>query len=1004
VGVTSKIRALVVVVLLFIVASIAFSGTVSAAKNNDNNGTQPSGTPFTAIWDAINDLISRVTTLEETGGPQGPPGPQGPIGPEGPPGSPGPAGPQGSPGPEGPEGPQGDTGPQGPPGSPGPQGEIGPPGPTGPPGADGQDGAPGADGADGTSCTVTDNLDGSRTISCTDGTSATVSDGAPGADGADGLPGVDGTSCTVNDNGDGSKTISCTDGTSVIVSDGVQGPQGPPGTDTLGGLSCANGQVAKWNSATLNWECANDDSVAGGGGTVTQVDTGAGLTGGPITSTGTISVPNSGITNEMLQNDAIDITPGVGLSATPRLTLGETLFIDLTVVPTSHGGTGITGPNFAGEILRAVGPGVWESASLAPSDIPDLSSLYVDKTTTQTIGGQKTFLGTINAFGGVVANLFAGDGSLLTNLDPANIQPGTANIDILGNADTATSAISLADQGCTTDQIIKWDGTNWICSNDVDTDTLGNLIICNDGQVAKWSDLLGWICAVDDTGQAGQQGPAGLACWDLNGNGIGDLAEDINLDGNYDAQDCQGPPGITPEDLSALIARIEALENVLIGGEIPDVGWNRIFSVTSSGSSSGIGVDTNGNVVITGSYSGDVDFGNGTLSSVGGSTDIFVAKFSSDGSPMWSKSFGSNFPSEIGRDVVIDSNGDVIVIGSFNSPSIDFGGGSLTRVGGFDIFVVKLSGTDGSHIWSKSFGGIGNDGSSDVLIDNDGNLTLTGTFMENITFGGGNLTSAGSFDAYVVELSGVDGSHIWSKGFGGTGMDNPRGIAIDNNGNLAVTGSFGGSINFGGGALTSAGAKRDIFIAKLSGSDGSHIWSKRFGNTGFDGGGGVTFDNAGDVVLTGDFQNNVDFGGGTLTSNSGSQDIFVAKFSGLNGGHLWSLGLGSDQGDSGSSILVNQENGVIVMGTIGGEIEFNGNNLTHFGFNDIFLAKFSGVDGTPVDAKTYGGSSFDQVGDMIIDNDGNLIFTGTFRDSFNFGGILFSGSGPNILVAKFIGT
>ena len=68
-----------------------------------------------------------------------------------------------------------------------------------------------SDGADGTACTVADNGDGTKTISCEDGTSVVVSDGA------------DGTACTVADNGDGTKTISCEDGTSVVVSDGADG-------------------------------------------------------------------------------------------------------------------------------------------------------------------------------------------------------------------------------------------------------------------------------------------------------------------------------------------------------------------------------------------------------------------------------------------------------------------------------------------------------------------------------------------------------------------------------------------------------------------------------------------------------------------------------------------------------------------------------------------------------------------------------------------------------------
>ena len=85
-------------------------------------------------------------------------------------------------------------------------------GDTGPEGQAGTEGQPGSPGADGTSCTVEDNGDGTKTISCTDGMKVIVSDGSPG---------TDGTSCAVADNGDGTSTITCEDGTTVTVSDGA---------------------------------------------------------------------------------------------------------------------------------------------------------------------------------------------------------------------------------------------------------------------------------------------------------------------------------------------------------------------------------------------------------------------------------------------------------------------------------------------------------------------------------------------------------------------------------------------------------------------------------------------------------------------------------------------------------------------------------------------------------------------------------------------------------------
>jgi OmcA/MtrC family decaheme c-type cytochrome len=69
-------------------------------------------------------------------------------------------------------------------------------------------------GSDGASCTVVDNGDGTKTIACEDGTTVTVADGS------------NGTSCTVSDNGNGTKTIRCADGTTVTVADGGVVPPG----------------------------------------------------------------------------------------------------------------------------------------------------------------------------------------------------------------------------------------------------------------------------------------------------------------------------------------------------------------------------------------------------------------------------------------------------------------------------------------------------------------------------------------------------------------------------------------------------------------------------------------------------------------------------------------------------------------------------------------------------------------------------------------------------------
>jgi hypothetical protein len=82
-------------------------------------------------------------------------------------------------------------------------------------------------GQDGSSCTVSEDSAGNATITCEDGTVATVSDGQDGQDGQNGQDGQDGTSCTVTrDDAAGTTTISCEDGTVAVVEDGQDGQDG----------------------------------------------------------------------------------------------------------------------------------------------------------------------------------------------------------------------------------------------------------------------------------------------------------------------------------------------------------------------------------------------------------------------------------------------------------------------------------------------------------------------------------------------------------------------------------------------------------------------------------------------------------------------------------------------------------------------------------------------------------------------------------------------------------
>ena len=264
----------------------------------------------------------------------------------------------------------------------------------------------------------------------------------------------------------------------------------------------------------------------------------------------------------------------------------------------------------------------------------------------------------------------------------------------------------------------------------------------------------------------------------------------------------------------------------------------------------------------------------------------------------------------------------------------------MLSAGARDAFLVKYSAA-GAHVWSKRFGSTGQDSGSSVAVDASGNVFVAGTFNGSINLGGASLTSAGGVDIFVAKFS-ATGQHLWSKGFGGTSTDAVRGMAVDGVGDVVLTGQFLNTISFGGTALTSAGFE-DIFLAKLSGAAGDHLWSKRFGSDSTtDAGYGVAVDSAGDVAMTGFYGPSANFGGGIVIAQG--YDIFVAKYNSAGGyisARRYGDPAGQYEGQFGDAIAMSGGGSIYVTGHFVGTLTFGPGGQatsTQFGGNDGFLA------------------------------------------------------------------
>jgi hypothetical protein len=366
---------------------------------------------------------------------------------------------------------------------------------------------------------------------------------------------------------------------------------------------------------------------------------------------------------------------------------------------------------------------------------------------------------------------------------------------------------------------------------------------------------------------------------------------------------------------------------------------------------------------------------------VAGDEDCDGSAPSCAGSYFWSKSFG-DVADQKAADVATDAAGNVLVAGTFLT-AVDFGGGPLTNTGGSDVFVAKLD-PDGNHIFSQRFGeASGKSASFDVTdgaIDSAGNLLVTGRFLGTLDFGSGPLASTDNYDVFVMKLD-PDGNHVFTRSFSGLNVAQGRGVAADAAGNVYVVGSFQGMLDCGGGTLASAGSN-DIFVAKLD-PDGNHIFSKRFGDAATQDASSVVIDPAGNIVFVGSSYGAVDFGGGAV-ANAGQSDVFVVKLD-PDGNHILSKPFGDASFQAGTDINTDSAGNMLITGLFAGTIDFGGGALVESGGFDGFVAKLD-ADGNHIFSQRFGDSDEQQGRQVLADAAGNMILSGLFKGTVDFGG------------------
>ncbi|MDB6028990.1 MAG: hypothetical protein JWM68_5213 [Verrucomicrobiales bacterium] len=373
-------------------------------------------------------------------------------------------------------------------------------------------------------------------------------------------------------------------------------------------------------------------------------------------------------------------------------------------------------------------------------------------------------------------------------------------------------------------------------------------------------------------------------------------------------------------------------------------------------------------------------------------TATFLSGTANAASPgfRWVKTAGGT-GSEVSYDLAVDSQGNCLTAGYFNSTYFYWGNtllltNTVLTNAPMDCFVT-LCNSNGVVQWARKLGGAGDDRAFCAAVDAQGCCYVAGRFdSPNLSVGNITLTntaSNGRYSFFVAKLS-PTGVPLWArcpnKSFSSTAM----GLAVDASKNVYVTGSINGTNIIGGtNFVVSSTTASDVLLLKYDPS-GNLIWGQHPGGSNSDSGSDIAVDDAGSLYLSAAFRGtNVAFGSFVFSSPDRGfgelSDIVVAKYD-PNGTVLWANAFGGEYNEIARGIAVDAQHNCYITGdyqstnfALGGFVLTNSNPA-----GDLFVAKFSS-NGVPLWAKSGHGDGFDSAWKIAVDPSGNSYIGGFFE-------------------------
>ena len=414
-----------------------------------------------------------------------------------------------------------------------------------------------------------------------------------------------------------------------------------------------------------------------------------------------------------------------------------------------------------------------------------------------------------------------------------------------------------------------------------------------------------------------------------------------------------------------------------------------------------VAIDTAGNVIAVGRFSGSVNIGGTTYNSNSGSEDAFIIKHHSDGTVDWVKVVGGSGEFDVLNSVAVDASDNIIVAGHCRV-DCDFGKGVIGTAGD-DMVVAKLD-ADGNEEWAVASTDPSAEIAHAVAVDSAGDVYVGGHFFGAIALFS-SYSGAQSADVFVAKLSGINGAHMASTAIQGAGLEQAYGIDVGG-GRVVVVGRTNSVVDYGSGTAVGTGTSEyGAFVLGLDDGDLGYVWERVMfpTNSLVDdavGLGVVVDQNADTYVSLLSNRDEIDVGNGPIPSAGyTNRRTIVAKYDSV-GAYGWAQVIGglslSGANAEATNIALDRVSGnIVVLGTFSGDEAELGAYVVPQA-TDASRTHFVGVistSGIPQALRAYGGTAYLDYKLKGLDvhaTNGNVVVGGAFLA----GGAIDFGTGP----------